>query len=122
MIRIVKEVYTRSREQVGDDYPILIKMNAYDNMKNGLKLEQSVQMAEIMADMGFDGIEVSGIMEDGNAMASRRSTAFNTIVFCIHVDGGRGFRDVWTFPFLIPCHLGFRIFTCCSRQARCLLR
>jgi 2,4-dienoyl-CoA reductase-like NADH-dependent reductase (Old Yellow Enzyme family) len=70
MMRIVKEIYTRSREQVGEDYPILIKINAYDNMKNGLRLEQSAQMAEMMAEMGFDGIEVScGIMEDGNSMA-----------------------------------------------------
>ena len=36
MMRIIKQIYTRSREQVGEDYPILIKMNAYDNMKNGL--------------------------------------------------------------------------------------
>jgi 2,4-dienoyl-CoA reductase-like NADH-dependent reductase (Old Yellow Enzyme family) len=70
MMRIIKEIYTRSREQVGEDYPILIKMNAYDNMKNGLRLEHSTQMAEMMAEMGFDGIEVScGIMEDGNSMA-----------------------------------------------------
>jgi 2,4-dienoyl-CoA reductase-like NADH-dependent reductase (Old Yellow Enzyme family) len=70
MMRIVKEIYTRSRQQVGEDYPILIKMNAYDNMKNGLKFEQRAQMAQMMAEMGFDGIEVScGIMEDGNSMA-----------------------------------------------------
>jgi len=65
-MRFVRELYYRCRRQVGDDYPILIKINAYDNMKKGLKLEESVVMAEMMAGMGFDGIEVScGIGEDG---------------------------------------------------------
>lgn len=65
-IRFVKEIYKGCRNQVGDDYPILIKISAYDNMKHGLKLEEGVVMAEKMAEMGFDGIEVScGIAEDG---------------------------------------------------------
>ena len=65
-MRFVKEIYLRCRELVGDDYPILIKMSAYDNMKNGLKPQEGVIMAEMMAYTGFDGIEVScGIAEDG---------------------------------------------------------
>ena len=65
-MRFLKELYYRCRQEVGDDYPILIKINAHDNMKKGLKLEESVVMAEMMAGMGFDGIEVScGIGEDG---------------------------------------------------------
>jgi 2,4-dienoyl-CoA reductase-like NADH-dependent reductase (Old Yellow Enzyme family) len=40
-------------------------MNAYEDIKKGLKLEESTVQARMMADMGFDGIEVSGgIMED----------------------------------------------------------
>lgn len=67
-MRIVKEIYKSCREQVGNDYPILIKISAYDNMKKGLKQEEGIIMAEMMADMGFDGIEVScGIGEDGSS-------------------------------------------------------
>jgi 2,4-dienoyl-CoA reductase-like NADH-dependent reductase (Old Yellow Enzyme family) len=65
-MRFVKEIYARSRELVGEDYPVLIKISAYDNMKNGIKPQEGVIMAAMMADMGFDGIEVScGIAEDG---------------------------------------------------------
>ena len=65
-MRFVKEIYSLCREKVGDDFPILIKISVYDNMKKGLKKEEGVIMAEMMADMGFDGIEVScGIAEDG---------------------------------------------------------
>jgi 2,4-dienoyl-CoA reductase-like NADH-dependent reductase (Old Yellow Enzyme family) len=64
--RFLQEIYSRSRRLVGSDYPILIKMSAYDKMKNGIKLEDGVTMAKMISEMGFDGIEVScGIAEDG---------------------------------------------------------
>ena len=67
-MRFAEEIYHLCREKVGDNFPILIKISVYDNMKNGLKKEEGVIMAEMMADMGFDGIEVScGIAEDGNS-------------------------------------------------------
>jgi len=65
-MRFINEIYAQCRKQVGDDFPILIKINANDNIKKGLKLKESVVMAERLSNMGFDGIEVScGIMEDG---------------------------------------------------------
>lgn len=68
-MRFVREIYERCRKQVGDDFPILIKINGTDNMKHGLKKEESAVMAQMMGEMGFDGIEVScGIMEDGFSM------------------------------------------------------
>ena len=67
-LRLVKRIYNACRKQVGEDYPIFIKISAYDNMKHGLKIEEGIIMAEMMAEMGFDGIEVScGIGEDGGS-------------------------------------------------------
>ena len=67
-MRFVTEIYKRTRKNVGDDYPIFIKLSAYDYMKNGLKPEEGVAIATKMADIGFDGIEVScGIGEDGGS-------------------------------------------------------
>ena len=67
-MRIIRRVYRRCRELVGADYPLLIKINATDAMKNGLTLEDSQVMARMMDEMGFDGIEVScGIGEDGGS-------------------------------------------------------
>jgi 2,4-dienoyl-CoA reductase-like NADH-dependent reductase (Old Yellow Enzyme family) len=54
------EVYSRIRETVGDDYPILIKINCADFVENGLKLEESLWVAKKLAGMGIDAIEVSG--------------------------------------------------------------
>lgn len=65
-MRFLGAIYEKCRSQVGEDYPILIKINAYDNLKNGLKQDESIAMAKLIAELGFDGIEVScGIAEDG---------------------------------------------------------
>jgi 2,4-dienoyl-CoA reductase-like NADH-dependent reductase (Old Yellow Enzyme family) len=65
-MRFVSEVYSRSRRLVGDGYPILIKISAYDHMKKGIAIGEGVETAERLAAMGIDGIEVScGIAEDG---------------------------------------------------------
>ncbi len=64
-IRFLKEIYLGCRKKLGDNYPILVKLNAYDNMKKGLKLEEGIEIAQMVSDMGFDGMEIScGIFED----------------------------------------------------------
>jgi 2,4-dienoyl-CoA reductase-like NADH-dependent reductase (Old Yellow Enzyme family) len=65
-MRFLREIVHRMRSAVGEDFPILIKMNAQDGMEDGISLQEGIMMAEMMADMGIDGIEVSrGISEDG---------------------------------------------------------
>jgi 2,4-dienoyl-CoA reductase-like NADH-dependent reductase (Old Yellow Enzyme family) len=79
-MRFVTEIYKRTRKNVGDDYPIFIKLSAYDYMKNGLKPEEGIAIATKMADIGFDGIEVScGIAEDGGSTL-RGEIPFNVIL------------------------------------------
>ncbi|MEA3487266.1 MAG: NADH:flavin oxidoreductase [Thermodesulfobacteriota bacterium] len=58
--RIHLEIYHAIREAVGRDYPVLIKMNCRDFVENGLDLKDSLQVAELLSDTGFDAIELSG--------------------------------------------------------------
>jgi 2,4-dienoyl-CoA reductase-like NADH-dependent reductase (Old Yellow Enzyme family) len=65
-MRFLKEINTGCRKILGENYPLLIKLNAYDNMKHGLNLDEGTKIAQIASEMGFDGIEIScGIFEDG---------------------------------------------------------
>lgn len=59
-VRICLEIGAAIREAVGKDYPLLIKMNGQDDSKNGLELAESVPMAKLLAEAGFDALEVSG--------------------------------------------------------------
>jgi 2,4-dienoyl-CoA reductase-like NADH-dependent reductase (Old Yellow Enzyme family) len=48
------------RETVGDDFPVLIKMNCTELSDNGLTQEEFVRVGKMLADAGIDAIEVSG--------------------------------------------------------------
>jgi 2,4-dienoyl-CoA reductase-like NADH-dependent reductase (Old Yellow Enzyme family) len=68
-MRFIKVLYGRCRQVVGEDYPILAKVNIEDNMRKGLKPEEGVPMARMMGEMGFDCLEVSsGVYADGFSM------------------------------------------------------
>jgi len=45
-VRFPAEVVRRVRAELGDDYPILVKMNQYDAMRGGLEIDEAVQAAQ----------------------------------------------------------------------------
>jgi 2,4-dienoyl-CoA reductase-like NADH-dependent reductase (Old Yellow Enzyme family) len=62
--RIIKEIYKRSVDKVGLDYPIMVKMNVDDFVERGIDLIESKKIAVRMSNIGFAAIETSGgIME-----------------------------------------------------------
>jgi len=56
--RIINEIFNRARNKVGD-YPIIAKISAYDSLKNGMRIEESVKIAKLLEKCGCDAIEVS---------------------------------------------------------------
>ena len=63
--RIVSEIMQRIRESLGS-YPVFAKINAYDNRRGGMRIEESVKVARLLESSGCDAIEVSsGTVEDG---------------------------------------------------------
>jgi len=63
--RIVGEIFKRAKDKVGD-YPILVKLNAYDGRRNGMRIEEAVQIAQMLETSGCAALEVScGCVEDG---------------------------------------------------------
>ena len=58
--RFVTELAARSRELVGPDFPLMLKMNFNDFLEGGLNKDDAVKIAEIIARAEIDCIEVSG--------------------------------------------------------------
>ena len=54
------EVYRKVRNAVGEEYPILIKLNGSDFLNGGLTLDDSIHAAKLLDEEGIDAIEVSG--------------------------------------------------------------
>ncbi len=63
--RIIREIFQGARKKVGN-YPILIKISAYDHQSDGLRVPESIQIAAMLQEAGCDAIEVScGMAVDG---------------------------------------------------------
>ena len=58
--RLPLEVFTAIRKTVGNDYPVLIKLNCKEFIDNGLTPQEFVQVGTMLAEAGMDAIEVSG--------------------------------------------------------------
>ena len=72
-MHIITKIMERSRELVGVDYPVMVKMNATDGFSNyGLDAPECVEIACMLESAGICAIEVSGgIFEAGEIMAQQ---------------------------------------------------
>ena len=70
--RFLFEVYQEVREAVGENYPVLIKLNAADNLDGGLEIDDAMYAAGELSRAGIDAIEVSaGTPASGSKTAAR---------------------------------------------------
>ena len=60
-MRLLREVFRAIRARVGDDYPVLLKMNGTDMLplRRGATTTELVRVAKVMADEGIDAVEIS---------------------------------------------------------------
>lgn len=59
-MRLLIEVYQAVREQVGDAFPVSVKLNSSDGVPGGFSADESLQVAEKLSELGVDVIEISG--------------------------------------------------------------
>jgi len=58
--RFLGEVLEAVRAAVGEDYPVMIKLNGHDYADGGIVPEEALEIARRLAEDGIDAIEVSG--------------------------------------------------------------
>jgi 2,4-dienoyl-CoA reductase-like NADH-dependent reductase (Old Yellow Enzyme family) len=63
-LTFLTEVVAAVRAAVGDDYPLLVKLNAHDGQRGGLGLDESLQVAQRLEQGGVDGLEISAGIGD----------------------------------------------------------
>jgi 2,4-dienoyl-CoA reductase-like NADH-dependent reductase (Old Yellow Enzyme family) len=59
-LRFLEEVAAAARDEVGGDYPLLIKLGIQDSARDGLTLDDGVEIVRHLADWGLDAVEISG--------------------------------------------------------------
>ena len=58
-ISFLHNVYLSVRSEVGDNYPVMVKLGVADGFADGLEFSEGIKAAVQCADWGFDAIEIS---------------------------------------------------------------
>jgi 2,4-dienoyl-CoA reductase-like NADH-dependent reductase (Old Yellow Enzyme family)/thioredoxin reductase len=74
-LRFGKEVIDAVREQVGNDFPIVVRLNGHDYVEGGLTIEDAVEIAR-----GFEMLEV-------NAISVTSGTMCESVPYCLYPTG-----------------------------------
>jgi 2,4-dienoyl-CoA reductase-like NADH-dependent reductase (Old Yellow Enzyme family) len=99
--RVLGQVLRKVRSTVGDDFPVLIKLNSQDFLEGGLSLEDSVKIGGWLQEDGIDAIELSGgTLKSGPLSPSRLGiTAEEKEAY--FTEGARAFKEKVTVPLLL---------------------
>lgn len=100
--RLLREVHRAVRDRVGDDFPVILKLNGSDwlPLRDGLGPDELVEVARVMEDEGVDAVEISvGHYESGFPVVRGRFWR------CLRgMVGGSGRHLPW------PWRIGFAVF------------
>jgi 2,4-dienoyl-CoA reductase-like NADH-dependent reductase (Old Yellow Enzyme family) len=66
------EIIRGIRELLGPDFPILVKLNSRDYLKDGIELEESLEIGRLVEGEGADAIEISGGTRESGVYKSIR--------------------------------------------------
>lgn len=58
--RLLLEVVRDIREKVGDEFPVMIKLNSEDFVAGGFRVEDMLRTATMLQNAGIDAVELSG--------------------------------------------------------------
>jgi 2,4-dienoyl-CoA reductase-like NADH-dependent reductase (Old Yellow Enzyme family) len=99
-MRFLLEVYRRIRKEVGDNYPVMIKLNSADYLDGGLTIDESSQIARTLSKEGIDAIEISGGMsESGDWIIKRGIKEEKDEAWFL--DNARKFREAIDVPLML---------------------
>lgn len=70
-LRFLDAVCRAVRQEVGAEYPVFIKLGMVDGVEGGLTVEEGEGIVAALADMGLDGIEISGGIGGGESLNIR---------------------------------------------------
>jgi len=79
--RLLVEIIREVRKNLGDEFPIIVKLNTQDFIPDGMTSEESLFVAKMLENIGVDAIELSGgdgssrMVRENNLTPSRTKVA-----------------------------------------------
>ena len=100
--RLLVQVYETIRRQVGDAYPVMVKINAEDFLEGGLTVEEMLATCRMLEEKGIDAVEMSGgTMDSGPFLFARKGTAKSPEREVYYRDAARKFKEQIKIPLIL---------------------
>ena len=100
--RIVIEVLQSVKDAVGDQYPVLIKLNSEDLLEGGFSVDDMIQVSSMLEKAGIDAIEMSGgtveALSQGNADGSFSRTVKEEVYW---LEAAKRFKEEVNVPLML---------------------
>lgn len=113
--RAAAEVLQSVRQAVGQDFPVLVKMNCRDFHDKGLELEDSLKAAVILEENGMDALELSGGLIINQRFIPSRKGIHSEDREAYYEDEARAFKERISVPLMLVG--GIRSYTAAERIA-----
>jgi len=99
--RALLEVLRRLKTEVGNDFPILVKMNSQDFIDDGLSLEDAVKVGAMLQKEGIDAIELSGGTPLSGKLGTIRKGIKSEENEAYFKDSAKAFKRVIEIPLIL---------------------
>jgi 2,4-dienoyl-CoA reductase-like NADH-dependent reductase (Old Yellow Enzyme family) len=99
--RLLLKVLARLRAEVGDDFPILMKMNSEDFVEDGLTVEDSVKAGGLLQEGGIDAVELSGGTPFSGELGSIRKGIRSEEDEAYFKDAAKAFKKTLRIPLML---------------------
>ncbi len=99
--RFLIEIYKKVRANVGDNYPVLIKLNASDNLEGGLTTQDAIYAAQKLSELGIDAIEVSAGTPASGDKTPARAKINNQDKEAYHLDLAKQIKNAVSCPVMV---------------------
>jgi 2,4-dienoyl-CoA reductase-like NADH-dependent reductase (Old Yellow Enzyme family) len=99
--RLVIEVYDAVRDMVGEEFPILVKLNTTDGPEGGISIQEALGVAKVLATRGLAAVEVSGGMAGSNDYRPSRKAIVRRSQEAYFREAARVFKQELTIPVIL---------------------
>ena len=99
--RIVVEVVQAIREYVGNYYPVLAKLNCQDFSENGLTLQESIVVADMLIKSGINAIELSGGLLNSKKLSPSRTGINSEKKEAYFQEEAKAFKNQFSVPIIL---------------------
>ena len=100
-VRIHVEIIEAIRQALGNDFPILVKMNCADFADGGLTVADSITAARKMVDAGLDAVELSGGLLTGGKLSPSRPNINQPEKEAYFQEAARAFKKALDIPLIL---------------------